>query len=283
MITISINDNTEPVVIDALPLAQSLADEVAECLLGHFGNVQDAEVKGDGTLVTRADVEANHIIVDAIRKQYPEHNIISEELGTTYEGAPWCWIVDPLDGTTNFARGIPIWGVSIALAYEGWPVMGVIDLPALRIRYHAVKGGGAFETCTEPGRSDDNAIAVMPATVLADLKQEQNELVVLCSRTLRHFTLEIPMKPRILGSAAYDFCLTAAGVCLASIDMTPKVWDMAAGWLLVHEAGGVVIQLEGVPMFPLVAGQDYATIAHPLLSAPSAAIAGEIQRRMRRR
>lgn len=269
------NQDAQQVVTDALAFAQELADEVTGCLLGHFGGVRDAKLKGDGSLVTQADLEADRLITSAIQRRYPDHDIISEELDTVYEGAPWCWIIDPLDGTTNFAQGIPVWGVSIALAYQGWPVMGVIDCPTLGIRYHAMKDAGAFEN----GRP----IVVMPAIDWSNEEQLQNELFAVCSRTVQHFTLDVPMKPRILGSAALNFCLTAAGVCVASMDVTPKVWDMAAGWLLVHEAGGVVTQLQGPPMLPLVAGQDYEKISHPQLSAPSPVVADELIRRIQLR
>lgn len=271
----AITQDTQQTATEALRFARELADNVAERLLKHFHGVRHAKIKRDGTLVTQADLEADRFITDAIQQRYPDYDIISEELNTRYEGAPWCWIVDPLDGTTNFAQGVPIWGVSIALAYAGWPVMGVIDFPTLGLRYHAVKGAGAFE--------NDQPIEVMPAVGWDDSPRLRNELVAVCSRTVQRYTADIPMKPRILGSAAFNFCLTAAGIALASMEATPKVWDMAAGWLLVHEAGGVVVQLEGAPIFPLAAGQDYATIAYPQLSAPSHSIVAELKQRLRQR
>lgn len=262
-------------ITDALAFAQRLAGEVGEQLLDHFSGVREAKLKEDGTLVTQADVEADRLVADAIRERYPYHDIVSEELDTLYGGAPWCWVIDPLDGTTNFAQGIPIWGISIALAYHGWPVMGVIDFPVLGARYHAVRGAGAF--------GNGEPIAVMRAVGLTDSRRMQNEIFAVCSRTIRRFRPDVPMKPRIIGSAAYNFCLTAAGVSLASLDVTPKAWDMAAGWLLVREAGGVVVQLEGKPMFPLISGQDYDTIAHPQLSAPSEAVADELVQHLQSR
>jgi myo-inositol-1(or 4)-monophosphatase len=269
----STNQDTQQMVIDALAFAYKLADDVAECLLGHFGSVRNVEVKGDGTWVTPADLEADHLIADAIRRQYPDHDVVSEELNPVYTGAPWCWIIDPIDGTTNFAQGVPIWAVSIALAFEGWPAMGLIDFPTLGIRYHALKGAGAFE--------NSQPIGVKAAVDLGEPESLENELFAVCTRTTQHFRLDVPMKLRIMGSAAYNFCLAAAGVAVASLDMTPKVWDMAAGWLLVREAGGVVTQLEGEPMFPLVAGRDYESIFHPQLSAPGESIARELIQRLK--
>ncbi len=275
------NKSTQQIATDALSFAHHLVDEVAEVLLNYFGGTRDADVKADGTLITQADLEANRLIVGAIQSQYPDHDIISEELNTVYEGAPWCWIVDPLDGTTNFTQGVPVWAVSIALAHAGWPVMGLVDVPPLGIRYHAVKGAGAFETRTGIDRGSGRAIRVMPAVDLADSERLQNELFAMCSRTLQRYRVDVPMKPRVIGAAAYNFCLTAAGICVTSMDVTPKVWDMAAGWLLVHEAGGVVQQLEGTPIFPLVAGRDYAATYYPQLSASTASVARDLQRRIR--
>lgn len=271
----SMNQDTRQIVVDALAFAHGLADDAAECLLSYFGGVRDATVKGDGTLVTQADLEADRLIAGAIQRRYPNHAIVSEELDTVYEGAPWCWIIDPLDGTTNFAQGVPIWGVSIALAYEGWPVMGIASFPTLGTRYHAVKGAGAFQ--------NGQAINVWPAARWTDSSSLRNELLAVCSRTLQRYTVDVPMKLRVIGSAAYNFCLTASGVCAASIDLTSKAWDMAAGWLLVQEAGGVVVSLEGHPMFPLVAGRDYNTIVHPQLSAPNRTIARELKERIQPR
>lgn len=270
------DQDVQQLVIEALAFAERLADDVGERLLEHFAGVREARVKDDGTLVTQADLEADRFISGAIGDRYPEHDIVSEELDTVYEGAPWCWIVDPIDGTTNFAQGVPVWGVSIALAYEGMPVLGLVDIPPLDVRYHALQNRGAFEN-GEP-------ISVMPLDNLGEREELQNELFAVCSRTFKHFSLDaVPLKPRIMGAAAYDFCLTAAGVVVGAIDVTPKVWDVAAGWLLVREAGGIVVQLDGEPMFPMTPGRDYASIKHPHLSAPNEVVAQALQQRLRRR
>ncbi|MBS1253012.1 MAG: Fructose-1,6-bisphosphatase/inositol-1-monophosphatase [Anaerolineales bacterium] len=261
-------------VLEALDFAQRLADEVGDRLIEHFGGVREVRLKSDGSLVTQADLEADRMIAGAIRERYPDHDIVSEELDTVYEGAPWCWIIDPIDGTTNFAQGIPVWGVSIALAHEGWPVMGLVDVPPAGTRYHAVKSAGAFEN------GEPISVAEVDWTDSACL---ETQLFAACSRTFQNFTTEVPLKPRIVGSAAYDFCLAAAGIAVAAMEVTPKVWDMAAGWLLVREAGGVTVQLEGEPMFPLIPGRDYEAVDYPQLSAPNETIAQELIQRIRRR
>jgi myo-inositol-1(or 4)-monophosphatase len=269
-------DNPNATITDALDFAHALLDDVGAELCLRFGSIRQAEVKGDGTLVTQADLDADNAIAEAIGARFPDHDIVSEELDTVYEGAPWCWIVDPIDGTTNFARGVPVWGVSIALAHAGWPVLGIVDMPMLRVRYHAVRGQGAWE-----GGAPMRVLAATdPASGarlrLSDPAPLRNHLFAICSRTPYQFVVNVPLKLRLIGSAAYNFCLAASGTSLASLDSTPKVWDMAAGWLLVREAGGVVVQLEGDPMFPLVPGRDYRRIAHPQLSAPNMDLAEDI-------
>jgi myo-inositol-1(or 4)-monophosphatase len=152
--------------------------------------------------------------------------------------------------------------------------MGLIDLPPLGMRYHAVKGAGAFEN----GRH----MTVRPPFDLSEPASLQNDLFAVCSRTVERYELDVPLKPRVIGSAAYNFCLAAAGIAAAALDVTPKVWDIAAGWLLVHEAGGVVVQIEGKPILPLVLGCDYVAISHPQLSAPDHNTARELMHRIKR-
>lgn len=262
-------DDPSATIADAFDFADVLLDDIGAELRRRFGSIRQAAVKGDGTLVTQADVDADNAIAEAIEQRYPDHDLVSEELDTVYEGAPWCWVIDPIDGTTNFARGVPVWGISIALTHEGWPVMGIVDMPMLQMRYHAVRGQGAWEN----GEPIQVTSAIDPASGaryrLSEPAPLRNHLFAICSRTPHRFVLNVPLKLRLIGSAAYNFCLAASGVTLASLDSTPKVWDMAAGWLLVTEAGGVVVQLEGDPMFPLVPGRDYRRIAYPQLSAPN--------------
>jgi myo-inositol-1(or 4)-monophosphatase len=261
---------------EALAVTQELADQVRLQLLEAFDGVRAATLKGDGSLVTQTDLEADRIIGEVLRSHFPGHEIVSEELDTVYEGARWCWVVDPLDGTTNFVQGVPIWAISIALLHRGQPVMGLVDVPPLGLRYHAVKGEGAFENGKPIHVRSDVVRWENPARL-------QNELFAVCTRTVRDYRLPHPLKPRVLGVAAYNFCLVANGTALAAMEAMPKIWDMAAGWLLVHEAGGVVHQLAGASVFPLKPGRDYARVKHPYLSAANEALAHELARRMRRK
>lgn len=246
------------IIDDALAFAHSLADAVAPDLLAWFGDARP-EIKVDGSLVTVADVATNERIVETITGRYPSHGVVSEELETTYDGSEWCWVVDPIDGTTNFVRGVPMWSVSIALAYHGWPVLGLVDVPAAGRRYHAVQDGGAFR--------DGHRLAVVD-TDLTDPVAVDNALVAVSAGIGRHYTMDVPLRPREMGSAALHLCMVADGSVVASVHPGPRVWDIAAGHLLVREAGGTFVDISRVPPFPMEPG-DHTTRPYRFVAAAS--------------
>lgn len=267
-------DDTQ--IHEAMRVAQALADEVRTHLLRAFDGARDATLKGDGTLVTQADLEADRLITQRLRERFPEHEILSEERKTFYEGAPWCWVIDPLDGTTNFSHGVPVWAVSIALLKDGRPVVGVVDVPPLGVRFHAVKGKGAF--------ANGQRIYTRRRSIdWHDRERLQNELFVACSHTVAGYELPPPLRVRALGAAAFNFSLVARGAVLAAMEATPKVWDIAAAWLLIEEAGGTVHHLEGEPLLPLTPGRDYARMMPAHLAAASTALAYEFRHRIRKK
>ena len=130
----------------ALKFATQLAKETGQLLLEHFNSSgSQANLKEDNSVVTEADLSADHLISVAIHKNYPSDVIISEELQPEIGAAKSAvWVVDPLDGTTNFSLGLPIWGVSIARLVHGWPETGVVYFPYLKELYSASRGSGAF-------------------------------------------------------------------------------------------------------------------------------------------
>ncbi len=214
------------------------------------GSSQDrAQVKGDGSLVTVADRATDEQILRTIQRRFPTHEVISEERETVYGGAEWCWVVDPLDGTTNFVRGLPAWCVSIALTHQGWPVLGVIDLPAWGRRLEAITGRGAY--------MNGQPISVTDAD-WSDQVRLQHALVAVSSGIGRHYVMDLPLRPRALGSAGVNISLVAQGLAVASVHPSPSLWDIAAGVLLVEEAGGVILSVDAEPPFPLQVGVDYA-------------------------
>lgn len=240
--------------------AVAVAQEAGHILVDRFGTVA-ARRKDDGTLVTEADHAADDAITAALQSHFPHHAVLSEERNTHYAPASrYTWVIDPLDGTTNYARGLPLFGVSIALLVDGEPVLGVLDFPYLHETYAAMLDHGAF--C--------NAVQIWtdPTTLPDD-----QHLFMQCTRTARRFRIRSPLKTRVLGSAAYHLVCVANGTALAAIEATPKIWDLAAAYLILHEAGGIAHPLRGqADLFPLeAAARDYKTVAMPILAATNQA------------
>ncbi len=243
-----------------LQFAAALAAECGKSAVETFGQHR-ARRKSDGTLVTKTDEQIDRLISTRISEAYPSHAILSEERTTIYDPKDtFTWVVDPLDGTTNFTHGLPIWGVSIALLHNGHPVIGVLDFPLLNEQYQAALGQGATRLGV--------LIATSPIT-----QADDEQFIVKCTRTERLYRLTTPLKPRILGSAAYHLCKVADGTALAGIETTPKVWDLAAAWLIVREAGGVVVTAAGEPIFPLAdERRDYGSLSITTLTAANPSI-----------
>lgn len=247
-----------------LRFAKNLANEAAHLAMQHFGHAI-ARRKQDGTLVTNADEAIDRHISQRIADRFPEDAVLSEEQVTVYDPAvPRTWVIDPLDGTTNFARGFPTWGISIALLVDGAPRVGVLHFPALGERFVAVAGSGAM-------RNQQRIHTVPAATPIAD------DLIFMeCTRTRRLYDLSLPFKRRILGSAAYHLCKVAQGCAVGGIEGTPKLWDIAAAGLILQEAGGVLHPLtESVDsIFPLPESRaDYGAHNFTLLHAANAELA----------
>lgn len=239
-----------------LEFAIQVAQQAGEFALGNFQFTgTHAELKPDRTVVTEIDLATDQLISDSIRKRYPFEATISEEQSTAFDGDPQAvWIIDPIDGTTNFSLGLQFWGISIARVENGEPALGVIYFPAINEMYAVERGRGAFMNGE-------------PIHVKAADKDRPVAFFTCCTRSHRFYHINVPYKTRILGSAAYALCTVARGVALTGFQATTKVWDIAAGWLLVEEAGGVVDTHHGPLPFPLSAGTNYGQISYPILFA----------------
>jgi myo-inositol-1(or 4)-monophosphatase len=211
-------------------------------LAGAYGQVVARE-KGPGDLVTDADLASQRQIAAALAQAFPEHTLLAEEEGQKADPArPWRWIVDPLDGTINFAHGFGFWCVSIALEHAGELVVGVVHNPLTGDLYSGSKGGGATRNgqpmrVSTTDRLSASLIATALPTDLASTVERQLSY-------LREFSMGTHSVRRT-GSSALNLAILAAGgfdVCYATV-MNP--WDAAAGAVLVREAGGVVSNLAG--------------------------------------
>jgi myo-inositol-1(or 4)-monophosphatase len=247
---------------EALQFTKNLACETGEILGRYFRKPSvQSKKKEDRTLLTEADLAADAHISAAIRAAFPEDHILSEEHDTSYppDGRP-TWVIDPLDGTTNFNQGVFYWGVSIARVVDGWPRTAALYFPLLDELYAAQSGQGATLNSAAlrvPDR-DPNGVAFFTVD----------------SRIHRKYRTEIRIKPRILGSAAYNLCAVARGMSLIGFESVPKIWDIAASWLVLTEAGGSCIALKD-NLFPLLPGLDYKGFPIPLLGAASQSLAEE--------
>ncbi|HQV70761.1 MAG TPA: inositol monophosphatase family protein [Thermoflexales bacterium] len=248
----------------ALAFARDLARDTAQLLVANFGRLI-ATKKKDDTLVTESDLESDKRIVSAIRQKYPQHGILSEESAKVFNGEEWCWVIDPIDGTTNFTWGFPVWGVLIGLLHNGEPVMGVADFPMTSEHYYAVKNGGSF--CNDaPIYSSDAE------------RMDASQVFACCTRTLKKGRPDVPMRIRVAGSTGFDLAMLACGASIGTMGMTVHVWDVAALWPIMLEAGAALAT--SAHAFPLAPGADLSAISFSVLGGSSPDMLAELKGRL---
>ncbi len=241
---------------DVLEFAEKLALQTGELLRKYYDpSGVNAMLKPDHTVVTDADFAADQYLTREINAHFPGDQIISEESSHSVADieSP-TWVIDPLDGTTNFSLGLAIWGISIARLIHGYPEIAVIYFPLIDELYTARRGADAF--------LNQKPISTQPPDPAHPLS-----FFACCSRSFRNFDINIPYKPRILGSSAYSFCMVARGTALLALDSIPKIWDLAAIWLLVEQAGGVIAAFDGPTPIPISPDIDYSHTSFTLLAA----------------
>ncbi len=230
--------------LELMRAAEGIARDAGALLLEFDGRPLDIRMKGDIDLVTRADAASEALILGALRDRFPEHGILAEESGASGGvSAGRRWVVDPLDGTTNFAHGIPIWSVSIAVVDEaGVPEAGVVFDPTRGECFSAARGGGAFldGEAIRISNADDLGSALLVTGFPYDIRTTDVD-------NLDHFArfMKRCRAVRRLGSAAIDLAWVAAGRFDAFWELKLHPWDVAAGFLLVEEAGGRVVRFDG--------------------------------------
>lgn len=199
------------------------------------------EIKEDGSLVTKIDKYIERELINFIMKRLPESKFVNEE-GTRSDKLPpypanLTWIIDPIDGTLNYVHQSPIFCISVALAYKGEIVMGIIYVPATRETYTATLGGGAFLNEREIQVSQDEDV-LKPIAFGQGFWNPSDKYA-------EEILKNIPNPKRVTGSACFNQCLVAKGACIAASHPNTKIWDIAAGSLIVKEAGGTVTYLNG--------------------------------------
>ncbi len=215
-------------------------------LLENFGKLKPSEVqaKAVNDFVTRVDRESEEQIRAFLRSRYPEISFLGEEEGG--QQAEVFWLVDPLDGTTNYIHGFPFFSVSIALMQEGVPVLGVVYDPVRQDLFAGRRGGGAWRNHR---RIRVSARRHLPGTLIATgfpfRAKHMLDAYLLAFRQV----FQAASGVRRAGSAALDLAMTAAGVVDGFFEFGLSGWDIAAGALLVQEAGGIVTDFQGGPRF----------------------------------
>jgi myo-inositol-1(or 4)-monophosphatase len=228
-----------------LEISAGIARETGALLHGYFERHIGFELKGEFDLVTEADRASERLVIERLRAHFPAHSIVAEESGGhAGESAEYCWYVDPLDGTTNFAHGFPMYNVTLALEKAGEIIAGVIFDPERNEMFAAELGSGARLNdlpihVSRVHHIDDSLVA----TGFPSRKRHQNVNV--------HFYYQLAMIThgvRRAGAAALDLAYVASGRLDAFWEFGLNPWDMAAGSLLVSEAGGRCSDMHGGPM-----------------------------------
>lgn len=221
----------------------NISKEAGQLIKDKFGQNLDIEFKtNELNLVTEADKDSEKLIIEFIKKKYPSHGMLAEEGSEFNTYAEYLWVIDPLDGTTNFAHGLPIFSVSIGLQKNGKTIAGVVYDINQNIIYAAEIGAGA--------RANDRKVEVSSNSNLAhsmlvtgfpyDVRENPDKaferfiVMIKSSRAVRR-----------LGSAAIDFCYVANGVFDGFWEVHLHPWDICAGKLIVEEAGGLVTDFDG--------------------------------------
>lgn len=220
-----------------------IAKEAGEIAREGFGKNFLIETKGSLTnLVTEYDKKCEETIISFIRKEFPSHSILAEESGKHEHSSEYIWIIDPIDGTTNFAHGLPIFSVSIAVQQKEEIICGVVYDVMRDAMYSSAKGGGAF--CNgrklSVSENDDLRKSVLVTGFPYNISENPDNAL----ERFNEFMM-IARAVRRLGSAAIDMCYVAEGVFDGFWEVSLNPWDMAAGKLLIEEACGVVSDFNG--------------------------------------
>ncbi|OIR40532.1 histidinol-phosphatase [Corynebacterium sp. NML140438] len=232
---------------DDLALALELADAADAITLDRF-EASDLKVKSkpDMTPVSDADVAVEEVLRERLAEARPGDSIVGEEFGgeTVFEGRQW--VIDPIDGTKNFVRGVPVWATLISLLVDGQPVLGVVSAPALARRWYAAQGSGAWRTFN---KGSLKRLEVSHVGELADASLAMSSLEGWKARGLQENFIALSERTwRLRGYGDFfGYCLVAEGAVDIATEPEVSVWDLAALSVLVTEAGGTFSSLAGEP------------------------------------
>ncbi len=237
--------------------------EAAKIANDNFGKVSSIATKaGDNNQVlTETDLAVGKLIVQKIQELFPDYNIIDEEAGVIDKKSKYTWVVDPIDGTSNFANGLPTYGIMIGLLEEDQAIVGGIVLPAFDQLYVAQKGAGAFCNGQKIRVTSETKLLSSLVAYGIDGHQEEPQKTIKEAEILAKIILNI--RNLRTTNSAYDMAQVPAGRYGAFLNQTTKIWDNVALQPIVEEAGGVVTDFWGKQMDysnPLTRAQENYTI-----------------------
>jgi myo-inositol-1(or 4)-monophosphatase len=230
--------------VDYLETAIDLCRAAGDILNYYADRDKLVEFKGHANLVTIADKKSEELIIGGILSRYPSHSILAEESGATQSGAAVKWIIDPLDGTTNFAHGYPFYCVSIAVEEKGEIVCGAVYDPVREEMFSAARGAGAYRNGERLKVS--NVDRLSQALLITGFPYNFRERLDTVIRQFGKF-LVASQAVRRGGSAALDLCYVASGRLDGFWELYLQPWDTAAGHVILEEAGGRVTDFKGGP------------------------------------
>ena len=235
-------------------LMQAL-EQAGASLLQNFNKTLVITVKeNQSSIVTNADIESEKTIIGIIQKACPGHNIISEEYGFIQNGSDTTWVIDPLHGTSNFAAGIPWFGILIAVLQHGEPVLAGACLPVQQELYFAEKGAGSFKNGERIHATANSDLREMLVAFSTDYTGDMEYL----DKGLKILNRLIPASRNIRATnSLIDFLYVAEGKLGACINMYTRLWDIAAPSLLIKEAGGFMTDLAGKDLHYKLGKSEY--------------------------
>jgi len=228
--------------LNYLKVAEEAAREAGKVLLENLGKVKEIEFKAKNSIVTEVDTKSENLIIEIIKSNFPSHDILAEESGRDNKRSGHVWIIDPLDGTTNYAHTYPVFSISIALEVEGITRLGTVYDPLRDEFFSSESEKGAYLNRNKIKISDTKTVE---ESLLCTGFTHENEWMV--DESLRHFENFIRRARAVRrdGSAALDLCYVACGRYDGFWELGLHAWDTAAGSLILEEAGGRVTDFSG--------------------------------------
>ena len=210
-------------------------------------SLKDIQFKSDKDLVTEADLECERRIVEFLRKLTPDYNIVGEENTRDDNNSEFTWYIDPIDGTVNYSRGLPYWGISISLMKDGEPYFAVVNLPKLDVILEAYKGHGCYANGNKQSVSSKNNFSEM---IVSNGDFNVGDIEVINAENIHNITVQAKHFQRVkfMGTAAVESTHVAMGMLDAYCMTMSFPWDTIAGTLFVTESGGKVTRIDGSPM-----------------------------------